>query len=67
MKTTLMVNGMSCDHCKRSVTDALSGLEGVTDVEVDLEQKKVVVEHADGEPTLARLGEKIEEIGFEVG
>jgi copper chaperone len=30
------VTGMTCEHCVRAVTDELTGLPGVRDVEVDL-------------------------------
>ena len=33
---TLAVDGMTCDHCVRAVTDELSALPGVTDVQIDL-------------------------------
>ena len=33
---TLAVDGMTCDHCVRAVTEELSALPGVTDVRVDL-------------------------------
>ena len=29
------VTGMTCEHCVRAVTDELTGLPGVRDVEVD--------------------------------
>jgi copper chaperone len=38
------VPDMSCEHCKRAVTEALSALPAVTGVQVDLETKQVVVE-----------------------
>lgn len=34
--TTYTVAGMSCDHCARAVTDEVSGLPGVTRVDVDV-------------------------------
>ena len=37
METTLNIKGMMCEHCKAHVTKALSGLDGVSAVEVDLE------------------------------
>lgn len=38
MKTkTIEVKGMSCGHCVQSVTQALSGIEGLKDVKVDLD------------------------------
>lgn len=32
----IIVTGMTCQHCVRSVTEELSELAGVTDVSVDL-------------------------------
>ena len=34
--TTIKIKGMSCQHCVASVTKALSGIEGLTDVQVNL-------------------------------
>nr|WP_238663277.1 heavy-metal-associated domain-containing protein [Kocuria carniphila] len=34
--TTYQVEGMTCGHCAGRVTDALTALEGVQDVEIDL-------------------------------
>ncbi len=33
---SIKVNGMSCEHCRKSVTEALNKLPGVKDVKVDL-------------------------------
>jgi copper chaperone len=45
--TVYQVEGMTCDHCKNAVTQELSGLEGVTLVEVDLEGGTATVVSAD--------------------
>ncbi len=34
--TTVKIKGMSCEHCVRAVVQALSGIDGVTGVTVDL-------------------------------
>jgi len=34
--STIKVKGMSCNHCKMSVTKALEAIPGVSDVNVDL-------------------------------
>ena len=34
--TTYAVTGMTCEHCVHAVTEELSGLDGVTEVNVDL-------------------------------
>ena len=33
----LKVDGMTCDHCVRAVTEAISGVDGVTNTSVDLD------------------------------
>jgi copper chaperone len=40
---TLVVEGMSCEHCRVAITDEVSGVAGVDSVEVDLETKVVRV------------------------
>ncbi|MDR0402174.1 MAG: cation transporter [Treponema sp.] len=47
MKTTIKIEGMSCEHCAAHVTGALKELSGVSSVEVSLKDKNAVVEHAD--------------------
>ncbi|MBO6178408.1 MAG: heavy-metal-associated domain-containing protein [Selenomonadaceae bacterium] len=38
MEKTLNIKGMMCEHCKAHVTKALSSLDGVSSVDVDLEK-----------------------------
>jgi len=66
MEKVLSVPGMSCDHCKMSVTDALRKLPGVSRVEVNLETKRVTVEFDEQRVKESALGEAIEDVGFEV-
>ncbi|MBI3581107.1 MAG: heavy-metal-associated domain-containing protein [Nitrospinae bacterium] len=46
MRKTIVVEGMSCNHCKMRVTKALASIAGVTVAEVDLAGKKGTVESA---------------------
>lgn len=39
------VNGMTCEHCERAVTSELSGLPGVSDVQVDAGSGRVQLTH----------------------
>lgn len=41
--TTYQVTGMTCGHCVQSVTSEVSAIDGVTDVQVDLESGRVDV------------------------
>ena len=40
---TYSVPGVSCSHCRVAITEAVSKLEGVAGVEVDLDSKTVTV------------------------
>jgi copper chaperone len=40
---TYTVTGMSCGHCVFSVTNAVTAIDGVTDVAVDLDRGRVAV------------------------
>jgi len=44
MKTKVSIDGMSCQHCVKSVTEKLNGMEGITSTVVDLEEKNAIVE-----------------------
>ncbi|MDR2529184.1 MAG: copper chaperone CopZ [Synergistaceae bacterium] len=63
---TFNVEGMSCAHCVKAVTNAVKSLEGVKSVNVTLESKTAVVEFDAATVTEARIKEEIEEQGYEV-
>ena len=44
MKKKILVEGMSCGHCVNHVKEALSELNGVTSVTVDLDAKTAIIE-----------------------
>ncbi|WP_044892959.1 copper chaperone CopZ [Bacillus alveayuensis] len=66
MKNTLHVQGMTCGHCKMAVTNALSELEGVKQVEVHLEKGTVDVEYDETKVNVEKMKEAIEEQGYDV-
>ena len=41
--TTYQVTGMTCGHCVQAVTTEVSAIDGVSDVQVDLESGRVDV------------------------
>ncbi|WP_047986556.1 copper chaperone CopZ [Ornithinibacillus californiensis] len=63
---TLDVRGMTCGHCKMSVEGALTELEGVSNVEVDLATGNVTVSYDESKVTLAQLQEAVEDQGYDV-
>ena len=66
MQITLKVSGMTCGHCKQSVNDALSNLEGVQSVEVNLDSGNVDVAYEDSLVSKAQLIEIVEDQGYDV-
>lgn len=63
MKTELRIDGMMCEHCKKHVEDALSAMEGVTAVSVDLEGKKAEVT-TEAEISMDTFGKVIADAGY---
>jgi copper chaperone len=59
------VDGMSCEHCVKAITKAVSTLPGVSDVAVDLKAKTVTVEHDSALPT-DKIKYEIEEQGYDI-
>ena len=60
------VAGMSCDHCKAAVTKAVSALEGVSSVEVNLENNTAAVEFDESTLLLDAIKQAIEAQGYDV-
>lgn len=60
--TTYTVTGMTCGHCVSAVTEEVSALDGVTNVEVALQNGTMVVESADKLP-LETVAEAVAEAG----
>lgn len=62
---TIKIEGMQCNHCKMTVEKALSSIDGVTKVEVSLENKQAVIT-SQKEIDNNKMKEVIKEAGFEV-
>jgi copper chaperone CopZ len=61
---TILVKGMTCSHCVQSVTTALTKLDGITDVRVELASGRVSYQNA-GAVRRERVAEAIRRAGFE--
>ena len=64
--TTLLVMGMSCEHCVRAVNNAVGDLSGVSDVRVSLKDNTVAITYDAAKTSLDRIKEAILEQGYEV-
>lgn len=65
-KTKLKIGGMSCQHCVKTVTDALTELEGVQRAKVNLRKGEAVVRFNELRATSTDLRDAITEAGFKV-
>ncbi|HHV28910.1 copper chaperone CopZ [Acetivibrio mesophilus] len=62
----LAVEGMSCNHCVNSIKKAVGNLDGVDNVEIDLEGKKVTVEYDSSKVKVETIKDSIEDQGYDV-
>ncbi|MFH8693444.1 heavy-metal-associated domain-containing protein [Streptomyces chartreusis] len=63
--TTYAVSGMSCAHCKATLTKVIGELDGVTGVDVDLATGQVTVSSTT-EPDDALIGGVVDDAGYEL-
>ncbi|MEW5774368.1 MAG: heavy metal-associated domain-containing protein [Thermodesulfobacteriota bacterium] len=63
---TVVVKGMSCQHCVMSVTKALNAVPGVKDLQVDLKAGKATFSES-APVDLAAVKKAIVDAGFEAG
>ena len=66
MDSVMKVKGMSCQHCVMAVKKALSSLNGVKDVSVDLEKGEVTLIH-ETPLDMDDARQRIEKAGYEIG
>jgi copper chaperone len=60
-----LVSGMHCHHCATSVTEEVSAVSGVTDVEVDLDSGQLIV-ISDSEIPFESIETAVDEAGYSV-
>lgn len=58
----LTVNGMSCNHCKMTVEKAVAAVKGVVSAVVDLQARKVTIEHNGAD--IAEIKKAIDNAGY---
>lgn len=66
MKETIKIEGMKCMHCVAAVKGALEAIDGVSGVEVILEDGIAIVEYDASCVNSDILNNTIEEQGFDV-
>ena len=65
-KTTLSVPDISCEHCERTITQALTPLDGVREVKVDIPAKQVRVDYDEATVDVERFKAVLQEEEYPV-
>lgn len=65
-KTRLTIPDMTCGHCEGRVKGALTGLEGVQSVQIDLAKKAVDLDYDESRLSLDRIREVLAEDDYPV-
>ena len=63
--STWTVTGMTCEHCVRAATEEVSALDGVTEVDVDLDTGRLTVD-SQGPLDRDALADAVDEAGYEL-
>ena len=64
-KQVINVDGMSCEHCVKSVANAIKSLPGIGGVDVSLKKHTATVKFDENKTSLDGIKEAIREIGYE--
>ena len=65
-RAVLSVPDISCEHCENTIKKALSGQPGVSAVRVDIPGKQVQLEYDEGQLSLERVKELLQEEDYPV-
>jgi len=65
-KTTLKIQGMTCNHCVMRVAKALKAVPGVQDAQVDLQKGEASVTFDEAKVTQEKMSIAVVEAGYKV-
>ena len=63
---TLTAPDISCEHCERTITSALTPVEGIRAVHVDIPAKQVKVDYDDAQINVQKMKELLQEEDYPV-
>lgn len=63
MKLNLKIDGMGCEHCIKSVREALEGVNGVKVLDVKIGSAEV---EAENDSVLNEIKEKLDDAGYDL-
>ena len=62
----LNVPDISCEHCERTITDALAPVAGVRSVKVDIPARQVRLDYDDAQLSIERMKDVLQEEDYPV-
>ena len=63
MKLNLKINGMACEHCVKSVKEALGEIKGIKVLDVKIGSAEV---EAKNDSVLNEIREKLDDVGYDL-
>ena len=63
MKLNLKIDGMGCEHCIKSVREALEGINGIKVLDVKIGSAEV---EAENDSVLNEIKEKLDDAGYDL-
>jgi copper chaperone len=64
--TVLNVPDISCEHCERTITNALTPVDGVRTVNVDIPARQVHVEYDEAQVSIEKMKDVLQEEEYPV-
>ena len=64
--TVLNVPDISCEHCERTITNALNPISGVRTVNVDIQSRQVHVEYDESQVNVDQMKDVLQEEDYPV-
>ena len=65
-KTTLKIQGMTCNHCVMRVTKSLKAIPGVQDAQVDLQKAEAMVSYDETQVNQSEFSAAVVNAGYKV-
>ena len=65
-KTTLKIQGMTCNHCVMRVAKALKAVAGVQDAQVDLQKAEAAIAFDETRVDIEKLAAAVVDAGYKV-
>ena len=63
MKLNLKIDGMACEHCVKSVKEALGEIKGIKVLDVKIGSAEV---EAENDSVLNEIREKLDDVGYDL-